>query len=304
MKYELPTASESRLGGIRVGEDFEIDQDGTLNIKDMEEMKEQVEELPQKVAAGKSLIAEAITEKGVPTEATDSFATMAENIRQISGGGGGESYLPASDPDEIICEAFAGNFDPDSLTWGNGSSPIILTDNVSLDYTGKAVIIPVKTTNSATMAYVDLEAPNTPFTAYVVMKASNPTKYSRMISSTYIRESAQAIILYGPSLTACSWGADTDMGIPTTDYFVGCIQFEAYEKSLCAAYDNDISIKCINRRTRNAGQYITLGRTDIDPSTLNAEPCDIVVKYCGVVKGVDSRAAILQNLATLVGAFL
>lgn len=87
MKYELPTASESRLGGIRVGEDFEIDQDGTLNIKDMEEMKEQVEELPQKVAAGKSLIAEAITEKGVPTEATDSFATMAENIRSIPNAG-------------------------------------------------------------------------------------------------------------------------------------------------------------------------------------------------------------------------
>ena len=41
----------------------------------------------QSVSNGKSLIATAITDKGVQTAATDSFSTMATNISNISGGG-------------------------------------------------------------------------------------------------------------------------------------------------------------------------------------------------------------------------
>ena len=42
----------------------------------------------QSVSDGKTLIATAITDKGVQTAATDSFSTMATNISNISGGGG------------------------------------------------------------------------------------------------------------------------------------------------------------------------------------------------------------------------
>lgn len=45
-----------------------------------------IDELFQSVSEGKSLIAAAVTDKGVETAATDSFATMAGNIGQISGG--------------------------------------------------------------------------------------------------------------------------------------------------------------------------------------------------------------------------
>ena len=48
-----------------------------------------IDELFQSVSEGKSLIAAAVTDKGVETAATDSFATMAGNIGQISSGGGG-----------------------------------------------------------------------------------------------------------------------------------------------------------------------------------------------------------------------
>lgn len=44
-----------------------------------------IDELFQSVSEGKSLIAAAVTDKGVETAATDSFATMAGNIGQISG---------------------------------------------------------------------------------------------------------------------------------------------------------------------------------------------------------------------------
>lgn len=87
MKYVLPVASGDRLGGIKVGEDFEIETDGTLNIRDMDSMRQQVQGLSVSVAAGKEMIAEAVTEKGVETESDAMFAVMAENIRAISSGG-------------------------------------------------------------------------------------------------------------------------------------------------------------------------------------------------------------------------
>ena len=43
-------------------------------------------ELFQSVSNGKTLVASAITDKGVATDATDTFATMADNINQISTG--------------------------------------------------------------------------------------------------------------------------------------------------------------------------------------------------------------------------
>ena len=51
-----------------------------------------IDELFQSVSEGKSLIAAAVTDKGVETAATDSFATMAGNIGQISSGGGSKQY--------------------------------------------------------------------------------------------------------------------------------------------------------------------------------------------------------------------
>lgn len=48
----------------------------------------------QSVSNGKSQIAGAITDKGVPTSANDSYSTMASNIRAIPTGGGGSGTDP------------------------------------------------------------------------------------------------------------------------------------------------------------------------------------------------------------------
>lgn len=53
-----------------------------------------VNECFQSVSSGKSLIASAITDKGVPTLANDTFETMANNISQIESGGGGTVDVP------------------------------------------------------------------------------------------------------------------------------------------------------------------------------------------------------------------
>lgn len=70
------------------------------NIIDLQEndteLSQRVEECFQSVSNGKSLIASAITDKGVQTLATDTFQTMADNIGQIQGG----------EPSELITNRF------------------------------------------------------------------------------------------------------------------------------------------------------------------------------------------------------
>ena len=66
--------------------------DVNANFQDVENsigtLNSNVNNLFQSVSNGKGVVAEAITDKGVPTSATDSFNTMASNIRSISSGGG------------------------------------------------------------------------------------------------------------------------------------------------------------------------------------------------------------------------
>ena len=60
-------------------------------ITKINELEQSFVEAKKFVSDGKTLVATAITDKGVATESTDSFATMAENIGQIKTGGG--SYV-------------------------------------------------------------------------------------------------------------------------------------------------------------------------------------------------------------------
>ena len=63
-----------------------------INVKidgadeNIEELQGKYDELFLSVSSGKELVAEAITDKGVPTSATDTFSTMAANVRSIEAG--------------------------------------------------------------------------------------------------------------------------------------------------------------------------------------------------------------------------
>ena len=72
----------------------QIVEDVNANFKDVETSIETlngtVNDLFTSVSNGKAQVAEAITDKGVSTSASDSFSTMASNIREIKSGGSGE----------------------------------------------------------------------------------------------------------------------------------------------------------------------------------------------------------------------
>lgn len=58
-----------------------------VNITQPKSFVDFVTQVKKSVSDGKSKVASAITDKGVDTEATDTFDTMAENIGKISSGG-------------------------------------------------------------------------------------------------------------------------------------------------------------------------------------------------------------------------
>ena len=61
--------------------------EAVIGYKDFEKINQEIEDTKKSVSDGKTEVASAITEKGVATESTDSFAVMAENVRQIKTGG-------------------------------------------------------------------------------------------------------------------------------------------------------------------------------------------------------------------------
>ena len=58
-----------------------------VNVTQPKSFVDFVTQVKKSVSDGKELVATAITDKGVATEPTDTFATMAANIGKISGGG-------------------------------------------------------------------------------------------------------------------------------------------------------------------------------------------------------------------------
>lgn len=79
----------TKLAGLYDSEEISAEgvaYDNTETGMTADNVQDAIDEVFQSVSSGKGLIADAITDKGVPTSATDTFATMATNIGQISGG--------------------------------------------------------------------------------------------------------------------------------------------------------------------------------------------------------------------------
>lgn len=66
------------------------------------DLNDTTEELFTSVSSGKTSIAGAITDKGVSTSASDSFSTMASNIRNIQGGGGTDTSDATATASDIL----------------------------------------------------------------------------------------------------------------------------------------------------------------------------------------------------------
>lgn len=208
------------------------------------------------------------------------------------------NYLPSSNAENIICEAFADNFDASALAWGVGANPVQFSASGATKQVDDSVLIPVR--SSGTLAYVDLGANNTPFTAYIVCKLVNPSTYSRILSAMAARSAGNGILLYGSTVTVSSWANDTSTGVSASAaYFAAAMKFGYSSNSGGFANNGNY----ISKPPSVANRYLTLARTDIDPSASNAEPCDILVKYLGVVKEAETEATIRANMQYLMNEF-
>lgn len=96
-----------------------------------------------------------------------------------------------------------------------------------------------------------------------------------------------------------SWGNSTPTGIiATSDYVVCAIQYIGYGLGYCKVNGGNLSPFPITGSNR----YITIGRTDTGNGG-DQEPCDILVKYFGVVEGVDTHKTIIENVSNLMSKF-
>ena len=77
-------------GQQRIDKELDINSENPIENKGisskLEELDTELIDIKKSVSDGKSKVASAITEKGVSTEATDTFDVMADNIEQIQSG--------------------------------------------------------------------------------------------------------------------------------------------------------------------------------------------------------------------------
>ena len=77
-------------GQQRIDKELDINSENPVENKvissKLEELDTELIDIKKSVSDGKSKVASAITEKGVSTEATDTFDIMADNIGQIESG--------------------------------------------------------------------------------------------------------------------------------------------------------------------------------------------------------------------------
>lgn len=84
----LPVATRTSLGAVKVGDTLTITSEGVLNSKSIEDIDKRLQEASITLEQSKEGLAVAITSKGVDTTASDTFEQMAENIIAIPSGGG------------------------------------------------------------------------------------------------------------------------------------------------------------------------------------------------------------------------
>lgn len=226
-----------------------------------------------------------------------------------------DTYLTSSDQDTIITEARMDNYDPLNLTWGSGSNPIIFTDYTEKDTSEDAVSIKTYSSSANTLAYVDLGANNTAFTAYMIVRMVTG-KYKpsgRIISLAYDRTSRS-----GPffSINRSNvnyvqfniWDSDSNISKnPLSDYIAIAMKYDPLltsDSSTGFVYMSNGEITTVNKTPGTVNRYLTIGRSDINMS-LTYESCesDLLVKYLAVTNIAESNEVIQNNILNLVNIY-
>lgn len=128
-----------------------------------------IKEVFQSVSDGKGLVASAITDKGILTDATAAFEVMADNIRQIESGGSGGGNCPVSSPYHF---AFSSYQIPFSTGAGNFTCPFAFNKLKRITVT-KAYMYVAKssTSNASGGIWIELRGVKEGATAATNMKS-------------------------------------------------------------------------------------------------------------------------------------
>ena len=206
------------------------------------------------------------------------------------------AYIPYSDVSDIIAEAYVDNFDATADNWGGA----VYADNTKkpeINVSENAVAVDA---TSGVVPYVSLGQTSKPFTAYVVLKCSGASQYTRLMSCTDELTSNHGLALVGSSIYVATFQNDTQTGISSTSYFVGCLRYGT--SSAGFVYDSSVSdtIK-VNKSPAAVGTAVTLGKMS---PTISGDEGNLLVKYFAVVDGAEDNSVIDANIRSLYSTFI
>lgn len=204
-------------------------------------------------------------------------------------------YIPYSNEDDVLCEAYVDNFDATADTWGTGNNPLLYADNTKKPvYNSTENAILVNTATDNVIPYFDAVNNNTPITIYAVTKATVSGQYKRFISNAtqdgWGYSSVVCQTNNGGNVLVSTYGNDTAVNVSSAEYFAMAIKLSV--SSVDFFIGNEAKI---NKSIYAISRYTVLGKFTLS-GTSNQYPGDNYFRYFAVVAGNDSDTTITNNL--------
>lgn len=216
-------------------------------------------------------------------------------------------YIPSSDANHVVCEAYYDNFDQASTTWGDGSIPAAYMDSTKRGVPVAAEhAVYVGAYETGCVPYVDMGTVGSYITAYAVMKTKWPnSQYERLLCYMGASRSTNGgILTNGDPVWISAWSNDTQTSVRSNDYVVVCIRYGGSANTAGFVYDatNSTVVKEAKPAT-TAGQAVTICRTD-PYNNSESRPNDCWVRYFAVVDTDETDATIEANILALYNQFV
>lgn len=216
-------------------------------------------------------------------------------LRGILVNGADFSYLPGSNSADIKCIANWSNFNPNSLSWGEGDAPISMASACTQYQSEKAVYF--NALSGQNSIGIDLENTTSDFTVYAVAKGlSYASGDVIVLGSIDLWTNNRMINLYhrsGSVWRSSVYGSDMDL-IDTQGNYVAVAIRSSNMQGSWFAYG---ATPRTDVPYTTHGTRFTFGSRDTIYST------DLAVKFIGYVAGADSNESIKTNLANLASIF-
>jgi hypothetical protein len=206
-------------------------------------------------------------------------------------------YIPYSDEDAVLCEAYADNFDADADTWGYGDRPLQYYDSTKKPvYSSADNAVLINTLTDDVVVYHDT-GDGIPITIYAVVKATTNGTYKRFVSNaTASGQRLSAVVCQnsgGTNVLVSTYGDDTAVDVSPTTYFAMAIKLTS---SSADFFINSLSK--ISKEFNTISRYTVLGKFMLTGSE-NQYPSDNLFRYFAVVEGAESDTVIANNLTYL-----